>query len=150
LKQSSENAQNVFQVNYLSAVEIAIKALDSTNCRQIFFISSGAANRPISSWSQYGASKAALNYFAETLQQECHETNRKVVIKSIAPGVVDTPMQEQIRQLNPENFPTVEYFRNLKKEQELSSAEEVARKLLFVSLNPEQLPSVCMSLRDIP
>lgn len=148
-RQSQENAQKVFQVNYLSAVEISKKALAYSACKQIVFISSGAANRPISSWGQYGASKAALNYFAETLQQEIQEAAKDIIVKSIAPGVVDTPMQEEIRKSKPRDFPTVENFRKLKENQELSSPDEVARKLIFITENPKRIPQVCFSLRDI-
>ena len=149
MNQSTENSAQVFQVNYLSAVALSQKALQNQYCNQILFISSGAAKRAIAGWSQYCASKAALDIFAETLQLELNNIGRVCAIKSIAPGVVDTPMQEQIRSSEENDFPQVEQFRNLFQDKELTSPDEVAQKLYYVSQQANQYPLVCMSLRDV-
>jgi NAD(P)-dependent dehydrogenase (short-subunit alcohol dehydrogenase family) len=60
---------------------------------RIVFTSSGAAQNAYSSWGAYGASKAALNHMAMTLKNE--EPN--VTTIAIRPGVVDTAMQQDIR-----------------------------------------------------
>lgn len=147
--QSIENASKVFQVNYLSATVLAHKALQNSHCEQLIFISSGAANRAIPSWSQYCASKAALNIFAETLQLELEHQNRQCKVMSIAPGVVDTPMQSEIRSTTIVNFSSVQQFIDLHETNALSSASEVAKKLSFISDNPAQFEQVCFSLRDV-
>lgn len=149
VNQSLENSAHVFQVNYLSAVMLSQKVLQDANCCQLIYISSGAANRAIAGWSQYCASKAALDRFAETLQIELNNTERDCIVKSIAPGVVDTPMQKQIRLSDESDFPQVLQFINLFENQELTSVEEVAQKLYFVSQNGDAFPDVCLSLRDV-
>lgn len=148
-KQSNSNAKHVFQVNYLAAVALTRKVLSQNFLKQIIFISSGAAKRAIPSWSQYCASKAAVDMFAETLQLELQAEKADLIIRSIAPGVVDTPMQALIRETNESDFPSVENFRALHKNGELTSPQEVAQKLGKVINNPELFCGVCISLREV-
>lgn len=57
-------------------------------------ISSGAAVNVYATWGAYGASKAAINHLAMTLAGE----EPAVTTISIRPGVVDTEMQQEIRE----------------------------------------------------
>ena len=61
---------------------------------RIIFTSSGAAQNAYSSWGAYGASKAAINHLASTLKNEEPE----ITTIAIRPGVVDTAMQQDIRE----------------------------------------------------
>lgn len=148
-RQSEMNAKNVFQINYLAAVALTQKVLKLDFLEQIIYISSGAAKRAIPSWSQYCASKAALDMFAETLQLELNTEARDIVVRSVAPGVVDTPMQSLIRETNESDFPSVENFRALHENGELTSPQEVAQKLDKVISKPELFSGVCLSLREV-
>lgn len=60
------------------------------------FTSSGAATAAYSTWGAYGSSKAALNHLALTLSVE----EPDVTTVSIRPGVVDTEMQRQLREVH--------------------------------------------------
>lgn len=148
-QQTEHNAQHVFQVNYLAAVSLSQKALNLAHCELLLFISSGAAKRAIPSWAQYCASKAALDIFAQTLALELQQKEKKCRVFSVAPGVVDTPMQSLIRSCDESDFPQVEHFRNLHTNHELSSPKNVAEKLIMISQNPKRFDEVCFSLRDI-
>lgn len=57
------------------------------------FTSSGAATSATTGWSFYGSSKAALNHLAMSLAHEEPE----IVSLAIRPGMVDTKMQEELR-----------------------------------------------------
>ena len=57
-------------------------------------VSSGAAVRPTPGWSAYCAAKAALNHLTAVLAEE----EPDVVALALRPGVVDTEMQETIRE----------------------------------------------------
>ena len=92
-------------------------------------ISSGAANRAIPSWASYCASKAALNILTEALYLEEKEKGIDLKAFAVAPGVIDTGMQEQIRSASPEQFSAVDNFRKMKADGVLFSAEEAALKL---------------------
>lgn len=52
-----------------------------------------------------------------------------VRVSAIAPGVVDTPMQAEIREAERADFPDVDRFRQLKEAGDLVSPEEAARKM---------------------
>lgn len=57
-------------------------------------VSSGAAVRGVESWGAYGASKAAMNHLAQTLQVE----EPDITTIAVRPGRVDTEMQREIRE----------------------------------------------------
>jgi NAD(P)-dependent dehydrogenase (short-subunit alcohol dehydrogenase family) len=54
---------------------------------------------------------------------------------SIAPGIVDTAMQETIRDAPEEKFPLRHTFQNYFDSGDLSSPQEVAQKLIDLILN---------------
>ena len=61
---------------------------------KIIFTSSGAATSATTGWACYGATKAALNYFAMALSAE----EPDITTVSLRPGMVDTEMQREIRE----------------------------------------------------
>lgn len=65
----------------------------SISCGSIIFTSSGAATSATSGWSFYGSSKAALNHFAMSIAHE----EPDITSLAIRPGMVDTQMQEELR-----------------------------------------------------
>ena len=65
----------------------------------------------------------------------------------MAPGIIDTDMQALIRETSVENFPMVQKFHDLKRDDAFSSAEFVARSLLALAFDPEARPeTVCTRL----
>ncbi|KAG9317396.1 hypothetical protein JVU11DRAFT_1595 [Chiua virens] len=86
-----------FDVNFfslVSAVKAALPALRaSPNTGRVIFISSGAATGNTPGWAAYNAAKAAMNSLARTLAKE----EPSLVSLAIAPGKVDTAMQEKLR-----------------------------------------------------
>lgn len=94
--------------------------------RLVINISSGAAKRPVPGWSAYCAAKAALEMATQVAAIETPLFDKTLAVCSLAPGVVDTPMQGQIREMTPAEFPDVERFRNMKKDGALRSAHDVA------------------------
>ena len=59
---------------------------------------------------------------------------------SIAPGVVDTAMQERVRACGPEEFPDVERFLQMKADDAFNAADFVARHFLAIAFDPEARP----------
>ncbi|HLQ70867.1 MAG TPA: (S)-benzoin forming benzil reductase [Bacillota bacterium] len=88
-------------------------------------ITSGAANRPIYGWSAYCSSKASMNMYVQTvaLEQKHLQTNHKII--AFSPGVMNTVMQEKIRNSSKEAFKDVEDFRTYKETGQLSQTEVV-------------------------
>lgn len=143
--------QTVVQVNTVAPLLITNKFLKAQNHQQkaiVVNISSGAASKSIASWATYCASKAALDRFSEVLQVEMEEANRPVKVYSISPGVVDTPMQLEIRSSQKDKFSALAYFQELKVNDGLAQPDDIARKIVRVILEL-QLEKVILSLREI-
>jgi hypothetical protein len=95
--------------------------------RRILHISSGAGRTAYPGWSVYCATKAALDRHAEAVLLDGDSTVRCC---SLAPGVIDTGMQAQIRATPESHFPMKERFVQMKEEGALASPEECASKLV--------------------
>lgn len=98
--------------------------------RRIVNISSGAARRPISGWSAYCAAKAGLDMATRVVALEAQSRGLAVEAVSLAPGVIDTGMQQTVRAAPPEDFADVARFREMKETGVLRGADEVAADIL--------------------
>jgi benzil reductase ((S)-benzoin forming) len=108
------------------ASALAAASVDATD-RRIVHISSGAARNAYPGWSIYCATKAALDHHARAVALDA---NRALRICSLAPGVIDTNMQAEIRGSGTEQFPMREKFEDLKRNGQLSTPEQCATQLL--------------------
>jgi benzil reductase ((S)-benzoin forming) len=108
-------------------------------------ISSGASTSAYSGWGAYCAGKAAVDMLTEVAQIEEEESGLRAY--SVAPGIIDTDMQELIRSKSADDFPLVEKFHELKRDDAFSSLDFVAKNLLRLAFDPEHRPSaVCSRL----
>ena len=94
---------------------------------RVTVISSGASLRPVHSWSAYCVSKAGLDMWSRCLAEEGQAVNISSI--SVAPGVVDTGMQREIRSVAPEDFPSLETFIGLHEDGHLVASDIVAKQL---------------------
>ncbi len=115
----------------------------------ILNISSGAGKRPVDGWAAYCASKAALDMLSEVVATECAMDDNDIWVFAVAPGVVDTQMQSKIRSADAADFSNVQGFIDLKENDQLSTAAQVAAKLEEVIEHPEEFTSVLLDVRDI-
>lgn len=122
-----------------------------TNKRIILNVSSGAGKYAIDAWGVYCASKSALDLFSENIQleQSFFPVENQIKVFSVAPGVIDTQMQDQIRKTSPENFSNVEKFITLKENNELASPKETADLLLSIINNRDNYSSVVLDVREL-
>ncbi len=112
----------------------------------IINISSGAANKAISSWSTYCATKSALNMLTQVIAKEKHK-NLNVI--SINPGVVDTKMQNKIRSSDAKYFPLLDKFISYYNQNKLENTQNTANKIHYIIQNKAQFAGNIVSLRDI-
>lgn len=100
--------------------------------RLIINISSGAAKRAVPGWAAYCTAKAGLEMATRAAAMEATATNSDTALHicSLAPGVIDTPMQAEIREKSTHDFPDVERFRAMKKDGALRDAHHVARDIV--------------------
>jgi NAD(P)-dependent dehydrogenase (short-subunit alcohol dehydrogenase family) len=129
-KQSTSRVLQAVSLNVAAPLALA-NAFSSgggpERARRIVHISSGAARKPYAGWSVYCASKAALDHHARAVALEAPAWLK---ISSIAPGVIDTDMQGEIRATSEAAFPQRARFEALKRDGQLNSAEQCALQLV--------------------
>jgi benzil reductase ((S)-benzoin forming) len=131
----AESLQKGFQLNLTSVAILTNRFLaltaDQQYTRSIVSISSGASKNAYDGWGMYCSSKAGLDALMQVLVQEVKlQNDTRTQVWTIAPGVIDTEMQAQIRTSSHQEFSNVERFIELKNQQQLSSPKAVALKLI--------------------
>ena len=109
-------------------------------------ISSGAATRPVAGWGGYCSTKAALAMFTMVANKESGSSDFRFF--SLAPGIVDTEMQADIREAAETDFPELKKFLEFKEQGELVNPEDVAKKIEFLLSNPDRFPEVSQDVRQ--
>jgi len=117
--------------------------------RAIVSISSGAGRKPYAGWSAYCTAKAGLDMLTRSIAAEQGEKPGAVRCLSIAPGVIDTGMQEQIRAADEEDFPAKGRFVDLKNGGLLQTPEETADRLIRFIRTGDWRQGDVLDLRDI-
>ena len=101
-------------------------------------ISSGAGRNPYHGWGAYCAGKAAVDRMSECLALE--EADSGLRVHSVAPGIIETGMQELIRATPRERFPMVDKFLKFKEDDLFSSPRFVADRLVELAFDPSKTP----------
>ena len=98
--------------------------------RRVLNISSGLGRRAMAGQASYCAVKAGLDHFTRALAlDEAQRTNGARVV-SLAPGVIDTDMQAQLRSADAAGFPELANFQALKDKGQLTSPADAAARVL--------------------
>lgn len=98
--------------------------------RRVLNVSSGLGRRAIAGQATYCAAKAGMDHLsrAVALDQALHARGARIV--SLAPGVIDTDMQAQLRAGDAAGFPEQPFFLNLKESGGLTSSHDAAARVL--------------------
>lgn len=123
---------NVGAVLVLSAAFVA--ATDQVADRRIMHISSGAGRKAYPGWSVYCASKAALDHHARAVALD---RTPRLRISAVAPGVIDTYMQDLIRASDEQDVPDQPRFTEMWREGKLQRPNDVARAIVDFVLSQE-------------
>lgn len=149
----NERFEFVFDVNVIVPAMLMntfLQVYRQLNCPKVVVnVSSGAGQYPVDGWATYCASKAAIDMLSMTVQKEQELRGNPVKIFALSPGIVDTGMQEQIRQSDQQEFSSVERFKAYKAKNELASPEEVGRKIASFLQHTEQYKEVLVSVREM-
>jgi benzil reductase ((S)-benzoin forming) len=116
--------------------------------RIIINISSGAAKKVIDGWACYAASKSAINMLSEAAAAEAAMDQTGIRIFAVSPGVVDTDMQAEIRSADEETFSSLPKFVGLKENNQLSSPQHAAEKLIELMENADRFEGVLQDVRE--
>lgn len=114
--------------------------------KRIVQVSSGAARNAYPGWSIYCGTKASLDNHARSVQRD---NNANIRICSLAPGVIDTGMQGQIRDSSKDEFPLREKFERLKNEGVLVTPARCAEQMVSYALSDAFGTLAVADLRDL-
>jgi len=128
---------------FLIAVATAAKV------KRVINISSGAGRRAIFGWGPYCAAKAGIDMVTRVAALEAQTAHTGVQVVSLAPGVIDTPMQGVIRSASPEEFVDVERFRQMKAQGELRAPADVAADILRLEKSGKLFAEPVADLRTL-
>lgn len=116
--------------------------------RRVLNISSGLGRHAMAGQAPYCAAKAGLDHFSRcTALDEAQRPNGARIV-ALAPGVVDTDMQTQLRAGDPARFPDRSRFVGLKTEGLLTPPDAAARQVLAYLARPDFGDPVLADVRD--
>ena len=98
--------------------------------RKVLNISSGLGRRAMASQAGYCAAKAGMDHFTRCLALEEALKPHGAKVCSLAPGVIDTDMQTQLRSAHPAAFPDAPQFASLKTAGMLTTPADAATRVL--------------------
>ncbi len=137
---------------FLHGTEGWLHAMDAQDAqaftRRVLNISSGNARRAMASQAIYSAAKAGLDHFTRCLALEEALKPQGARVCSLAPGVVDTDMQTQLRAADAESLPDHGRFVDLKTHGQLSSPAHAAAQVLAYLARPDFGNSPVADVRD--
>jgi NAD(P)-dependent dehydrogenase (short-subunit alcohol dehydrogenase family) len=116
--------------------------------RKVLNISSGLGRNAMASQAPYCAAKAGMDHFSRAVALEEEALGGGAKIVSLAPGVIDTDMQVQLRSADADQFPDVGNFIGLKEKGMLSSPAEAAARVLAVLARPDFGANPVADVRD--
>jgi len=123
-----------------------LRATGQAGC--LINIGSGASTSAYAGWGPYCASKAAVDQLTRVLAQEESDTETRVFC--LAPGVVETGMQEYIRGQDAADFPMVDRFRQMHADGKLLDAGVAAEAVLDLAFGPARADGeVCLDVRTL-
>lgn len=131
---SAADLSNAMRVGLEAALLLSSAFLRATDGwavpRKLLLISSGLGRRAMAGSASYCAAKAGMDHLARAVALEEAAKPNGARIVSLAPGIIDTDMQSQLRASDPARFPDREKFVQFKASGALDSPEEAATKVL--------------------
>jgi NAD(P)-dependent dehydrogenase (short-subunit alcohol dehydrogenase family) len=105
--------------------------------RKVLNISSGLGRRAMASQAAYCAAKAGMDHFTRCMALDEALRPNGARVCALAPGVIDTDMQVQLRTARISQFPDRASFEGLHAHGQLSSPLDAARQVLAYLAHPD-------------
>ena len=105
--------------------------------RKVLNISSGLGRRAMASQAAYCAAKAGMDHFTRCLALEEALNPHGAKVCSLAPGVIDTDMQVQLRGADADAFPDRAAFTGMKEKGQLATPDDAAARVLAYLNRPD-------------
>jgi benzil reductase ((S)-benzoin forming) len=116
--------------------------------RKVLNISSGLGRRAMAAQAPYCAAKAGMDHFTRCSALDEAQRPHGARLVSLAPGVIDTEMQSQLRAGDPAAFPDVGRFMDLKSQGQLSAPDDAAARVLAWLDRPDFGSNPVADVRD--
>jgi NAD(P)-dependent dehydrogenase (short-subunit alcohol dehydrogenase family) len=116
--------------------------------RRVLNISSGLGRRAMASQAAYCAAKAGMDHFSRCLALDEAAKPNGARVCSLAPGVIDTDMQVQLRGADAAAFPERNNFAALKQQGLLASPADAAARVLAWLARPDFGANPVADVRD--
>ena len=147
-----QGTQGALRVGLEAPMLLTAAFLDATRAwhgqRRVLNISSGLGRRAMASQAAYCTAKAGLDQFTRCVALDEAGQPNGAKICSLAPGVIDTDMQVQLRGADAAAFPDRANFEQLKQNDRLSSPEAAARRVLAWLDRPDFGANPVADVRD--
>jgi benzil reductase ((S)-benzoin forming) len=98
--------------------------------RKVLLISSGLGRRAMAGSASYCAAKAGMDHLARAVALEEARNSNGARVVSLAPGVIETDMQVQLRGADPALFPDRKNFVAMKEGGQLATPADAANKII--------------------
>jgi NAD(P)-dependent dehydrogenase (short-subunit alcohol dehydrogenase family) len=98
--------------------------------RKVLNISSGLGRRAMAGSALYCAAKAGMDHFSRAVALDEAHRGSGARIVSLAPGVIDTDMQTQLRSSQANGFPDQNQFVAMKTQGQLATPQDAAARVL--------------------
>ncbi|MEY2619197.1 MAG: hypothetical protein RL522_2199 [Pseudomonadota bacterium] len=126
-----------------------LRATRGWSChRKVLNISSGLGRRAMASSAAYCAAKSGMDHYTRCVALEEAQQPGGARVCSLAPGVIDTEMQVQLRGADAREFPDVGGFINLKSQGHLASPQDAAARVLAYLARPDFGSQPVADVRD--
>ncbi len=116
--------------------------------RKVLNVSSGLGRRAMASQAGYCAAKAGMDHFTRCMALDEARLPQGAKVCSLAPGVIDTDMQTQLRHAQAAQFPDQDRFARLHTDGQLSSPHDAARQVLAYLARPDYGAQPVADVRD--
>ncbi len=125
---------NALRVGLEAPMLLTAAFLRATNAwtapRKVLLISSGLGRRAMAGSASYCAAKAGMDHLARAVALEEARNHNGARIVSLAPGVIETDMQVQLRGADPALFPDRKNFVAMKEGGQLDTPAAAASKII--------------------
>ena len=131
---SAADIASVLRVGLEAPMQLTAAFLNATalwsSSRKVLNISSGNGRRAMASQAAYSAAKAGMDHYSRVVAVEEGLKTSGAKICSLAPGIIDTDMQTQLRAADARAFPDQKVFIDYKNSGQLLSPEAAATRVL--------------------
>jgi benzil reductase ((S)-benzoin forming) len=116
--------------------------------RKVLNVSSGLGRHAMAAQAPYCAAKAGMDHFTRCSALDEAQKAHGAKLVSLAPGVIDTDMQVQLRAGDPAAFPDRQRFVELQRQGQLTSPDAAAERLLAWLQRPDFGDQPVADVRD--